>query len=217
MGDWTKRGHEVGCGLNASRADFRNSVRLHCPLDILIGQASEIRTRRLRCFTRSLISVAAKFRTLEPKYRAAEKKASQKTLRPPPALPEAHRFDSRAASRRRFLRQASTTRERAKQEDGGRDGIRTPGMESSLDSCSFNVLGGTDLCRPENVRPVRSITNATAAHIKCGGLLGQVSSLRQTRHAPRISVFPLPKRRFAAINCRAAKGSFRCGRMRLLA
>ena len=64
---------------------------------------------------------------------------------------------------------------------GGRDGIRTPGTESRLDSRNFNDLRPTDLCWRENARLVRSITNATAAHIKCGGFWGGA------RQLPRVS------------------------------
>ena len=65
---------------------------------------------------------------------------------------------------------------------GGRDGIRTPGTEPSLDSRNFNDLRRTDLCWRENARLVRSITNATAAHIKCGGFWGarQLPGVSQT-------------------------------------
>ena len=47
---------------------------------------------------------------------------------------------------------------------------------------NFNDLRPTDLCWRENARLVRSITNATAAHIKCGGFWGarQLPGVSQT-------------------------------------
>lgn len=66
---------------------------------------------------------------------------------------------------------------------GGRDGIRILGTESILESCNFNHLGSAGSCRQENVRPLRSITDANAAEIEVRRFLGSTSApwVSQTR------------------------------------